>query len=220
MIEVPRSEIFRYLGQKQTEESQAELGVLIEDSLAQLKREAQPRSITQAVPLQIDGETIQICDTAIHSQSLLRNLRGCSQVILMACTLGRGADRLIARAQLRSVLLAAVMNACANAMIEAYCDEVNQQAAEQMKQNGLYCRPRYSPGYGDLPLTFQRDFFSLLPVTRSIGVVLNDSLLMVPEKSVTALIGVSEADSGCSKGGCETCAVHNSCAYSRTERQK
>ena len=49
---------------------------------------------------------------------------------------------------------------------------------------------RYSPGYGDWPLDAQRELLALLDTPRAIGVSLTDSLLMVPSKSVSAVIGV------------------------------
>jgi len=52
---------------------------------------------------------------------------------------------------------------------------------------------RFSPGYGDLPLDYQRTLLSVLDTSRKIGVSLTDSLLMVPSKSVSAIVGVRPA---------------------------
>lgn len=49
---------------------------------------------------------------------------------------------------------------------------------------------RYSPGYADFPLSAQRELLALLDAPRKVGVSLTDSLLMVPSKSVSAVIGV------------------------------
>ena len=51
---------------------------------------------------------------------------------------------------------------------------------------------RYSPGYGDFPLAAQRTLLGLLDASRQVGVSLTDSLLMVPSKSVSAIIGVKK----------------------------
>ena len=73
------------------------------------------------------------------------------------------------------------------AMVEEVCDtlEVQIQAAHHCT-----LRRRYSPGYYDLKLESQKDFFKLIDITKRIGVTLSDSLLMIPSKSVTAFIGV------------------------------
>lgn len=49
---------------------------------------------------------------------------------------------------------------------------------------------KLSVGYGDWPLEEQRDIFAILDPKERIGVELNEACLMVPEKSVSGLIGM------------------------------
>ena len=84
------------------------------------------------------------------------------------------------------------------------------EAAEE----GLYLRPRFSPGYGDLPLSCQPDFCRVLEAEKTVGITLTESFLMMPSKSVTAVIGVSKIAAGCVKEGCEVCSNKN-CLYRR-----
>ncbi len=69
----------------------------------------------------------------------------------MAATLGIGADRLIARASAVRMSDAVIYQAAAAAMIETCCDEVNERMRHGGAGGALYCRPRFSPGYGDFP---------------------------------------------------------------------
>ena len=69
------------------------------------------------------------------------------------------------------------------ALCDAFCDSL-------ISEKGVLLRPRFSPGYGDLPLEVQKDIFSLLECHKRIGVSLNESLLMSPSKSVTAFVGL------------------------------
>jgi hypothetical protein len=82
-----------------------------------------------------------------------------------------------------------MLQALGSERVEALCDEFCRLMAIESKRE---LRPRFSPGYGDLPLELQRDIFRLLEPSRRIGVVLNDSLLMSPSKSVTAIIGIEK----------------------------
>ena len=50
--------------------------------------------------------------------------------------------------------------------------------------------PRYSPGYGDFALENQKGIFNLLSPSKYTGLTLKDNMIMVPEKSVTAVIGI------------------------------
>ena len=137
-------------------------------------------------------------------------------VLLFAATLGIEADRLIERARVRSMAEVSILQAASAAMIEAYCDDINRRIKEEAHARGLYVRPRYSPGYGDLALKSQKDFFALLKPEKETGITLTSSLIMVPTKSVTALIGLSSHDLPCILQGCEDCTMHETCTFSRT----
>ena len=74
--------------------------------------------------------------------------------------------------------------------VESLCDAFDEEVKAVCKEHGKETRFRYSPGYGDWPLEVQRRLFELLDAPRKVGVSLTDSLLMVPSKSVSAIIGV------------------------------
>ena len=81
------------------------------------------------------------------------------------------------------------MQAIGAAAIEEWTDEAERDIRRELKE-GETLVSRYSPGYGDWPLEAQRRLFELLDAPRKAGVSLTDSLLMVPSKSVSAIIGV------------------------------
>ena len=157
------------------------------------------------------------------SRDLARNLKGCTGVYIMAVTLGPGPDRLVRRASVGRMSRALIYQAAAAAMTEAWCDEINERIRSEAARDGLYTRPRFSPGYGDLPLSVQKQISGLLNMPKEIGVSLTESLLMTPSKSVTALIGVSPEPGRTGAGGhditgpafgkCGSCAAAESCPY-------
>lgn len=160
-------------------------------------------------------ELLSIAGMKIQSRSLCRNLRDCKSAYLMAATLGIGPDRLIARASVAKMSRAVILQAAAAAMIETWCDEVNQKIIKEAEDQGLYCRPRFSPGYGDFSLEYQKDFAQILRIQKEIGVSLTQSLLMMPSKSVTAVIGLSPVKKECALHGCEVCSKAEECSFSR-----
>ena len=83
-----------------------------------------------------------------------------------------------------------------------------------MKKKGLYLRPRFSPGYGDFSLSCQRAVLDALDAGKHLGIKLTDSFLMMPSKSVTAVIGVSQKPHRCDVKGCEACGKTD-CLYRR-----
>ena len=121
----------------------------------------------------------------IESRDLAINLKGCRQAIVFAATLGVGVDRLIGRNSRRASYDGLMTDALASAAIEGFCDEV-----EAFLCDGRLHRPRFSPGYGDLPLAYQKKWIEMTDAPRRIGLTLTESLMMVPAQSVTAIIGI------------------------------
>lgn len=145
------------------------------------------------------------------SKDLSKNLSGSDSVILFAATVGIGIDRLIAKYNRVSPAKALFMQALGAERIETLCDLFNDWVKEEQKKENRDTAPRYSPGYGDLPLTVQKDFMSLLDCSRRLGITLNESLLMTPSKSVTAIIGIHPAGVTCKEkeSGCASCSNEN-----------
>jgi len=117
---------------------------------------------------------------SVDSKDLKKHLEGCDKVILFAATVGIGIDRLISRYASITPTKSLLFQAIGAERIEALCDEFNSE----------FVGSRFSPGYGDLPLEFQKEIFRLLDCPKRIGLTLNESMLMSPTKSVTAIIGV------------------------------
>ncbi|MBR2811146.1 MAG: hypothetical protein IKD69_07180 [Solobacterium sp.] len=216
MILPPLKEVARYLGYRH-QETDSETETVIHQCLKELNEVIQPRTYAREFPLSFDNETILLEGTAIPSHSLYRNLKGCTDVLLFCATLGHGSDLLIRKTTVTSMARASILQAAASAMIEEVCDQENRRLEEQYKAKGLYLRPRFSPGYGDLPLETQRLFFSLLDPYRNAGISLSESLLMSPSKSVTAFIGISPYQERCAVKGCTLCSHQDSCMFYKEE---
>lgn len=137
-----------------------------------------------------DGLDLGFCKTG--SKGLGKALEGCDGIVLFAATVGVGIDRLIARYSLVSPARSLMLQAIGSERAEALCDIFCRDIAEEKAKCGLVTRPRFSPGYGDLPLEMQRDIFAALDCSKHIGVSLGESLIMSPSKSVTAIVGVTK----------------------------
>lgn len=122
------------------------------------------------------------------SETLKKHLAGCHAAYLVCTTIGAEFDTLQRRTAATSPADAFVLQAIGAAAIEEWTDEAERDI-RQLKE-GETLVSRYSPGYGDWPLEAQRRLFELLDAPRKVGVSLTDSLLMVPSKSVSAIIGV------------------------------
>jgi len=192
MIAYREKEVLRYLGyRRHVEELDTEaVRAMIKECGEKMNAVVSPKTTYQTFDCTVEGDTVRVADTVIHSKNLAYNLRGCHKVHMIAGTLGPDIDRLIRRAELMNVAEAAVMQALGAEMIEVVIDGLNQKLKAEAEAEGLKLKHRYSPGYGDCALHHQKDFERLLGMSRECGITLTDTYLMVPSKSVTALIGI------------------------------
>ena len=112
--------------------------------------------------------------------------------MIFAATIGVEIDRLITKYSRLSPAKAFCCQAIGAERVEELCDDFCESVNEKLGAGGEMLKPRFSPGYGDLPLETQKMIFSLLDCPKRIGVTLGDSLLMSPSKSVTAFAGITK----------------------------
>ena len=157
---------------------------LLEDAIREGTPALKPKLCFAVLPVSLQGDTVIFDTLSVGSRGLAAFLSSCDRAVLFAATVGADADRLITRAEATSPVRALLLDAFFTERVEALCNSFTAQ----------YTKPenRFSPGYDDLPLGFQKNMFSLLDCPRKIGLTLGESLLMMPTKSVTAIIGIQE----------------------------
>ncbi len=148
----------------------------------------------QLVPVDVKDNVCTVGTLRLHSRHLATALKGCSQAFLFAATLGTEVDALLRRYGQIAPADLVMAQAVATALIESYCDLCQEEMLKDVP--GKVLRPRFSPGYGDLPLEVQTDLFAALDATKRIGVTLTATQLMVPSKSVSAIIGCGDKGEG------------------------
>lgn len=110
-----------------------------------------------------------------------------TRIALLAVTLGHGVDRLLRTYARRGVSDAFFADAAASAMAEAAANAADARL-RRLYPDVRFGR-RFSPGYGRLPLSVQPALLSLLGAGQRLGIRLTESSLMLPTKSITAILG-------------------------------
>lgn len=209
---VNHNEVFRYAGVKTPT---PELESLLEEALSEAAPLLSGRVCWAESPLIPTEGWLDLGFAKTCSSALVRNLSGCDRIVVFGATVGLALDRCIARyghtAPARALMLQALGTERIEALCDAFCEKLRQEAAAR----GFYLHPRFSPGYGDLPLELQTDIFRVLDCSRRIGLTLNESLLMSPSKSVTAIVGLSPCPGIHAADGCCQCNKTD-CIYRRT----
>ena len=212
---VSRREVLRYLGYRGQAEPDRAVADEIEMCLGLLAEKAEPRHRVRSFLLELGPEQ-EIRFDRVHTSSrqLSKNLAGCGEILVFAATLGLGTDYLIQRYNRLQMSRAVILQAAAAAMIEEYCDRVCRELKAAYEAKGLYLRPRFSPGYGDFPLECQPYLLECVDGGKQLGIRLTGGYLMMPSKSVTAVMGLGRTPCGCEVKGCEACGKKD-CAYRR-----
>ncbi len=160
MLKVDRLEVLRYLG------------------MAQASYDANFLTRLEAVE--------QAVLAAVRPQAVWQRVD--ERTYYLVATLGTEVDALLRRYGQVAPADLVMAQAVATALIETYCDQCEAEIGREVPEMTLL--PRVSPGYGDIPLERQRDLLARVDATRRLGVTLTEVLLMVPSKSVSAIIGL------------------------------
>ena len=182
-------EALRYLGAKGAPDEQT--SALLRDAAAQLDAIATPRHAVLRVRAELSGTRV---------------------------TLGAEVDRAMARLAKLDVARAFALQACAASALECFCDDTCAALAQECAAEGLYLRPRFSPGYSGFSVAHQTDLLRALQADKRLGLAETDSHMLTPLKSVTAVIGLCPEKQPCPEHKCALCD-NLTCNY-RKEPQK
>ena len=209
-MNIPVEEALRYIGAAKAE---GETRRMAEETARLLEKSLSPRHVWRALRIEREEETISLPEAGITLPGkLARNmLADCGSAALLVCTLGAGYERLEKEWEARDMARAAVMDACASAWTETVCDEAEAEIRGRFPDSFL--TDRFSPGYGDLPLSLQADILRATDAGRKLGITVNSSFLLLPCKSVTAVIGLADRPQGAKIRGCGYCAMREECKY-------
>lgn len=177
---------------------------------ADLAGQVPPRYVWRAFPLE-DMPLI------LSGRTAGTMLRECREAVLLLCTLGHQFDARIRSAQARDMAEAVILDACGSALVEAGCGAAEKEIAGRFP--GRFLTDRFSPGYGDLSLSLQREICDLLDGGRRLGVRVTDQFLMIPSKTVSAVIGIADRPQMARIRGCAHCAIRESCVYRKGGRR-
>lgn len=215
--DLDRQEILMYL---RSPELDASLNAMLDDCMEKLCAAAQPRVIWRILPVQQTEHGAVLGGLPLGGRDIALHLSGCDAAVLLAATLSAPADALIRRAEVGDMTRAVMLDAVAGAAIEHVCNELEQGLKRELDYP--YFTERYSAGYGDFPLSQQRDLIQLLDATRKIGLTVTPQNTLLPMKSVTAVIGLShepvkDARRYCCGKSCGECPNRDGCAFFREE---
>lgn len=182
---VRRAEMLRYArcGDGVGVEKEAEQAQRLVDDLIR------PAAASVVFDIKRDGEKLFVADTELEGKSIKKLLAPCKKCVVMAITVGFELDMKIAALGSSSPALSLLADAAASSAVEDACDACCESIESEL---GVKLTPRFSPGYGDLPLNIQPALLTLTNARRDLGLTVGSGCMLSPIKSVTAIAGIKE----------------------------
>lgn len=184
-----RAEILRYAGYSGITSDDETVKSLMEEVISEASIAVKGRVCYAVFDISWQND-IPSLPFECESKDLAKCLKGSSRVVMFAATIGLDIDRLIKKYERFTPSKALLLQAFGAERVEAVCDAFCWEYSSETGGGAVSLSPRFSPGYGDLPLSTQKDFFEILGINKNLAVTLNESLLMTPTKSVTAIFGI------------------------------
>lgn len=213
-IFIDKSEVLRYMGYKGQKIDNI-LDKTIDSAIEEIKEISNPKYIYKEYSLgKPDGIiTFENSSISLSGNSINKHLKNSTIAVVMAATLGNIVDAKIRYYEKIDMQKAIILDACATEFIEKICDYVEEEIRDKFKNQGRITF-RYSPGYGDLTLDCQKSIIESLRADKFIGLTCNRCNLLIPRKSVTAIIGIVDNGKDISNiKGCEYCKLNKTCAF-------
>ena len=215
-MKIDKSELLRYLGYKGQEYGE-KIEKNIDVAISLCMEKVTPRSVIKKYSLVKEPLSLKGTNMLLQGKDIAKHLEDCNEVYILGATVGFEIEKTVNKLMNENPLLGVIVDSASICAIESYCDDLCEGL---QRQNDKQLTWRFSCGYGDFPLEQQKDFVRLLELQKRIGVFLNeDSFMMSPQKSVTAIVGIKESKKdgsearGCA-GKCSNCG-NVSCQYRR-----
>lgn len=197
-----RAEAIRYLGDARVEMNNS-MQHLLDTCEEEVLQNADPKYLTKVIDLP--------CEPLMQGNDIKGHLAGCDKAVLICCTLGAGIDKMLRQAQVTDMSKAVVLDVLSSVAIEQVGTKVDQILRDLYPDK--FFTFRFSPGYGDLPISLQKWFLTELNAQKRIGLTTNDQYLLIPTKSITAVAGMSDRPIERKRRGCVVCNLRETCRY-------
>lgn len=221
LVEVDKTEVLRYL-QYKNQDIKSDLLKIIDESIEETKKIINPRFILRKYPIKkkkiFAGKNQVILEEAnliLESNDIYDLLVECDECILMAATLGLEIEKEIRKLTYTDLTKGIIIDSCATTAIEEVCDIIQDSISKKLLKEDKYITYRYSPGYGDLSIENNSHINNILNSQKEIGLTVTNSGIMIPRKSVVALIGVSDKGRINRKKSCDNCSNRHNCQYKK-----
>lgn len=208
---INKNEVLRYLGYRGQEIDDI-TNSEIDEMTALCEKLAAPKYIYRVFDVSArDKIYLEKSNLIFEGKDIYTHLKNAEKCAVLACTLGAAVERELLKLSKTALSKSVIFDCVCTQKIEETADECELEIKEYAKQNGFFTNFRYSPGYGDFPIQVQRALICALECEKRIGLSVTDNFLMIPRKSVSAVIGLFNEKQNEQKNKCEICSMRDTC---------
>ncbi|WP_297132925.1 vitamin B12 dependent-methionine synthase activation domain-containing protein [Terrisporobacter sp.] len=220
LLQIDKKEVLRYLQYKNQNLSN-NINEEIDNCINRTREIINPRYVFRTYFIEKQDinnkKIVYLKDSNIkfESEDIYRLFDKCDECILISSTLGLEIEKEIRKLTYTNLSKGLIIDACATTAIEEVCDILQENIERELLKENKHITMRYSPGYGDLSIEKNVDIINILNSQKEIGLTVTDSGIMIPRKSVVALIGVSKKGIKREKKSCDNCSNKHNCKYKK-----
>ena len=213
-LKIDPGEVLRYLGYG-TSRPDPMVAAQLTEAIRAAERLAKPAAVYRSFAIRrTEGDfALEGTSLILAGETARTMLASCSHCLLLAATAGSALDAEIRRRQIRDMAAALIFDSAASCAVEALCDRLTADLEREYESRGQFLTDRFSPGYGDLDLAIQPAIIRTLSADKSIGVTVTSGMLLLPVKSVTAIIGIADTPQPKRISGCAHCKMNTTCKF-------
>lgn len=216
-LDINKNEVYRYLGYGKTQPDDQTVAT-VEDMTNILKSTKTYKADYKIFSITKTDAGVQLDDTTLvlAGNDITKMLSTSTRCILMAVTLGHEAETISRTLQIKDMAKALIFDSCASSMVENLCDQLEARIKVDIDKQNLHLTDRFSPGYGDLSISVQHTIADVLNTQKTMGLCVTSSGIMVPRKSITAIIGIADTPQQMRIKGCKYCSLIKDCTYRKS----
>ncbi|HLR21837.1 MAG TPA: methionine synthase [Tissierellaceae bacterium] len=216
-FEINKEEVLRYLFYN-NQKIDSRLNTLIDESIEEMERTIDGKSVYKFFQLNREEElSIDGTNIVLKGRDIKRHLENSNSCILIGVSLGHKVDTIIRYYEKLDMTKAIILDSCASVAIEDIINNINGNLETIVSKDKKILTSRYSPGYGDWPLDIQRNILDVLESSKTIGLNLTSHNILIPRKSITAIIGVMDNKFKKIEYNCLNCSKYNDCNFRKGE---
>jgi len=219
-MSISEDAVYRRLGYTERKRPRPAIASMVGDVLPEALEMLQPTFWCKAVDIErIRRPKVTLSSDIVFtltSDVLCRALAPCQQAVCFVCSIGpKLEDRVAVLMGRGETLKASILDAIGSEATEKVADYVEAKVKREAESVGAGVTLRYSPGYCDWDITQQRKLFKIFEPD-DIGVSLTEECLMIPQKSVSAIVGVGWGDKRLiAMSPCRHCEKKGDCEHRR-----